>query len=118
MAQKAEVVLIDDLDGSRATETVCWGLDGRHYEIDLSTANAQQLRHELKTYLRHARTTAPPHRRHRPAKPRPSASGPRRTGTRSPPGVASTKTSSRRTTTPHRRSRGAHSLDTKTTDFT
>jgi hypothetical protein len=60
MAQKAQVVLVDDLDGSQAQETVVLGLDGRHYEIDLSTANARQLRSELTAYLRSARPTAPP----------------------------------------------------------
>ncbi|GAA1134028.1 Lsr2 family protein [Citricoccus alkalitolerans] len=60
MAQKAEIVLIDDLDGSRATETVLFGLDGRHYELDLSTANAKQLRKDLKAYVGAARVTAPP----------------------------------------------------------
>lgn len=59
MAQKAEVVLIDDLDGSPAKETIPFGLDGRHYEIDLSAANAKQLRSELKAYVRSARPTAP-----------------------------------------------------------
>lgn len=60
MAQKAQVVLIDDLDGSRAQETVPFGLDGRHYEIDLSAANAKRLRNDLKAYVRKARATAPP----------------------------------------------------------
>lgn len=60
MAQKAEVVLIDDLDGLPATETVAFGLDSRHYEIDLSAANAKQLRSDLKAYVRKARPTAPP----------------------------------------------------------
>jgi hypothetical protein len=60
MAQKAQVVLVDDLDGSPATETIAFGLDGRHYQIDLSAPNARRLRSELKTYIRKARTTAPP----------------------------------------------------------
>ena len=38
VAQKVEVVLVDDLDGSEAAETVSFGVDGRHYEIDLSAA--------------------------------------------------------------------------------
>ncbi|GAA1672849.1 Lsr2 family protein [Citricoccus zhacaiensis] len=67
MAQKAQVVLIDDLDGSPAKETVSFGLDGRHYEIDLSTANAKQLRGELTAYVRQGRATAPQ------APPRPAA---------------------------------------------
>jgi hypothetical protein len=62
MAQKAEIVLIDDLDGSPAKETINFGLDGRHYEIDLSADNAKQLRSDLKTYVRKARATAPPAR--------------------------------------------------------
>jgi hypothetical protein len=40
MAQKVQVLLVDDLDGSEATETVAFGLDGASYEIDLSTGNA------------------------------------------------------------------------------
>ena len=34
MAQKVEVVLVDDLDGSPADETVNFALDGRNYESD------------------------------------------------------------------------------------
>lgn len=70
MAQKAQVVLIDDLDGTPANETVSFGLDGHHHEIDLSTANAKQLRSELRAYVRQARATAPPAP---PASPRPAA---------------------------------------------
>jgi len=44
MAQKVQVVLIDDLDGGEASETVTFGLDGASYEIDLSEQNAAQLR--------------------------------------------------------------------------
>jgi nucleoid-associated protein Lsr2 len=40
MAQKVQVLLVDDLDGSEATETVTFGLDGVAYEIDLSSGNA------------------------------------------------------------------------------
>ena len=47
MAQKVQVLLVDDLDGSEATETVSFGLDGVAYEIDLSSGNAGQLRTEL-----------------------------------------------------------------------
>ena len=44
MAQKVQVLLVDDIDGSEATETVSFGLDGVAYEIDLSSGNAGQLR--------------------------------------------------------------------------
>ena len=55
MAQKVQVLLVDDLDGSEATETVTFGLDGVSYEIDLSSGNAGQLRDELAQYVEHAR---------------------------------------------------------------
>jgi hypothetical protein len=55
MAQKVQVLLVDDLDGSEATETVTFGLDGASYEIDLSTGNANKLRKELEPYVEHAR---------------------------------------------------------------
>lgn len=60
MAQKVEVVLVDDLDGSPADETVQFSLDGRHYEIDLSAEHSKELRSSLKTYIRRARAVAPP----------------------------------------------------------
>ncbi|MFB9075227.1 MULTISPECIES: Lsr2 family protein [Citricoccus] len=60
MAQKVEVVLVDDLDGSPADETVQFSLDGRHYEIDLSAQHAKELRATLKTHIRKARAVAPP----------------------------------------------------------
>ena len=36
MAQKIQVLFIDDLDGGEAEGTVRFGLDGSDYEIDLS----------------------------------------------------------------------------------
>ena len=36
MAQKVQVLLVDDLDGGEASETVSFALDGNSYEIDLS----------------------------------------------------------------------------------
>jgi len=58
MAQKVQVLLVDDLDGSEATETVTFGLDGVSYEIDLSSGNAGRLREELAHYVEHARKAA------------------------------------------------------------
>ena len=51
MAQKVHLILVDDLDGSTAVETVAFGLDGTSYEIDLSTENATRLRRELEPYI-------------------------------------------------------------------
>jgi hypothetical protein len=55
MAQKIQVLLVDDLDGGTATETVSFSLDGSGYEIDLSADNANKLREVLAPYVGHAR---------------------------------------------------------------
>lgn len=55
MAQRVNIVLEDDIDGTEADETVSFALDGATYEIDLSSANAAQLRDSLATYIGHAR---------------------------------------------------------------
>ncbi|CUR54449.1 Histone-like DNA-binding regulator lsr2 [metagenome] len=55
MAQKVHIVLVDDIDGSDADETVAFGVDGASYEIDLSSEHAAALRDALATYVGHAR---------------------------------------------------------------
>jgi hypothetical protein len=55
MAQKVHIVLEDDLDGSEATETVSFALDGTSYEIDLNDENAAKLRDALAVYIGHGR---------------------------------------------------------------
>jgi Lsr2 len=55
MAQKVNVILIDDIDGSDAAETVPFGLDGTQYEIDLNSGHAEELRELLDLYVRKAR---------------------------------------------------------------
>lgn len=55
MAQKVNIVLVDDLDGSDAVETVSFGLDGTSYEIDLNDKNAAALREAVAGYIGHAR---------------------------------------------------------------
>jgi hypothetical protein len=55
MAQKVHIVLEDDLDGSDATQTVSFGLDGTTYEIDLNDENAAALRDALAPYVGHGR---------------------------------------------------------------
>ncbi len=55
MAQKVQVLLVDDLDGGEATETVSFSLDGTAYEIDLSSDNASKLRKDFQAYIDHAR---------------------------------------------------------------
>lgn len=51
MAQKVSVVLVDDIDGGNADETLRFGCDGKAYEIDLSTANAGRLRDALAPFV-------------------------------------------------------------------
>jgi hypothetical protein len=55
MAQKVHIVLEDDLDGSDATQTVSFALDGTSYEIDLNDKNASARRDAMATYVGHAR---------------------------------------------------------------
>ena len=55
MAQIQEIRLIDDLDGREADETVEFGIDGKSYEIDLSSANAGKLRDALAEFVGSAR---------------------------------------------------------------
>ena len=72
MAQRVQILLVDDLDGGEATETVTFALDGKDYEIDLSTDNAEKLREALSPYAAAGRKTTR----------NSSGSGPRGTRTR------------------------------------
>jgi nucleoid-associated protein Lsr2 len=55
VAQKIQTLLIDDLDGSAAEDTVRFGLDGTEYEIDLNAEHARALRDALARYVNAAR---------------------------------------------------------------
>ena len=55
MAKQTTTLLIDDLDGRTADETVRFALDGTNYEIDLSKRNANKLRNEIQGYIEYAR---------------------------------------------------------------
>lgn len=57
MAQKVQVHLDDDLDGGPAEDTIQFSLNGKDYEIDLSTANAEKLREALRPYADAGRMT-------------------------------------------------------------
>lgn len=54
MAQRVQVILKDDIDGSPADETVQFAFYGTSYEIDLSSENAQALRGALGRYVERA----------------------------------------------------------------
>lgn len=80
MAQKVNVVLVDDLDGSEADETVSFTLDGSSYEIDLNGSNAAALRDAFAPWVGAARragraSSAPASRRSSRGGSRPAAAG-------------------------------------------
>ena len=55
MAKTVIVKLTDDIDGGDADETIQFALDGKSYEVDLSTANASKLRDMLRPYIENGR---------------------------------------------------------------
>jgi Lsr2 protein len=55
MARRVQRQLIDDFDGSEATQTVWFAYAGRSYEIDLNAEHAFGLDQALAPYLAHAR---------------------------------------------------------------
>lgn len=58
MAQRVVVTLSDDINGGEASETIAFGLDGKSYEIDLNTANAEKLRTALAPFVEAGRKRA------------------------------------------------------------
>lgn len=51
MAQRVEIIIEDDLDGSEDAHTVTFALDGATYEIDLSEDHSDQLRTTLASWI-------------------------------------------------------------------
>ncbi len=74
MAQR--IVLSDDLDGSEATQTVNYTIDGQEYEIDLSEENVQRFHEALEPFVSASRQVS---RQAAPAR-RGRGNGRRRTG--------------------------------------
>ncbi|MBT2538877.1 Lsr2 family protein [Arthrobacter sp. ISL-69] len=58
MAKRVITTLEDDLDGSEASETITFSLDGAEYEIDLNDSNANELRAAMNKYVSVARRSA------------------------------------------------------------
>jgi hypothetical protein len=58
MATQTTVTLVDDLDGDTADEQVEFTIDGKSYEIDLSTVNSTKLREALAPFVAAARRTS------------------------------------------------------------
>jgi hypothetical protein len=55
MAQRTQVLYVDDIDGSEAAGTVRFGLGGTDYEIDLSQKHAEQLTAAISPFIAAAR---------------------------------------------------------------
>lgn len=53
--RQTRVIWTDDVDGSEASCTVAFALEGVSYEIDLSAENATELRAEMQRWVEHAR---------------------------------------------------------------
>jgi hypothetical protein len=77
MAKQTVVTLTDDLDPTiPADESIDFALDGKGFEIDLSTEHAEKLRDVLAPYIDAARNAGGGGHTHKPAKPgRHSADG-------------------------------------------
>jgi hypothetical protein len=58
MARKTVIILEDDLDGSEASETVQFAIDGAEYDIDLNEKHANELRQALGRFTAAARKSS------------------------------------------------------------
>lgn len=61
MAQKVQIILVDDIEGTEITDggqTVQFAIDGAFYEIDLNDENAAKMRETFKFYTDHGRRVA------------------------------------------------------------
>jgi hypothetical protein len=55
MAQKTQIILTDELDGSEATQTVVFAFQGTSYEIDLNDEHAHALEESMAEWISNAR---------------------------------------------------------------
>jgi hypothetical protein len=55
MAQRTQILYVDDIDGSAAEGTVRFGLEGMDYEIDLSKKHADEFARALAPFIGAAR---------------------------------------------------------------
>jgi nucleoid-associated protein Lsr2 len=55
VAQRMQILYVDDIDGSEADGTVRFGFDGTDYEIDLNKKHAEQLAKAIGPYVEAAR---------------------------------------------------------------
>jgi len=55
MAQKTQIILTDDLDGSEATQTITFAFQGTSYEIDLNDEHAASIEESFAEWISNAR---------------------------------------------------------------
>ena len=55
MAQKTQIILTDDMDGSEATQTIAFAYQGVNYEIDLNDDHAAALEEPFHDWIQAAR---------------------------------------------------------------
>jgi len=58
MAQQTQIILTDDIDGSKATQTVTFAFQGTSYEIDLNDEHASSIEESFAEWVNAARKTA------------------------------------------------------------
>lgn len=51
MAQRVEIIIEDDIDGSAGAHATTFALDGTTYDIDLSDAHSDELRRTLAEWI-------------------------------------------------------------------
>ena len=55
MAQRTQIVLTDDIDGTEADTTIKFGLGGTDYEIDLNSTHAKDFQNAVSPFVGAAR---------------------------------------------------------------
>ncbi len=69
MAQRTQILYVDDIDGSETDSTVRFGLDGADYEIDLNKKHAEQFAKAIGPYVDAGRKVSPSRRAARGSRP-------------------------------------------------
>ncbi|MFT0762178.1 Lsr2 family protein [Scrofimicrobium sp. R131] len=55
MATQAKYILIDDIDGSNAKDTVSFAVGRTHYEIDLNLQHLDEFNQDMNKWVKYAR---------------------------------------------------------------
>jgi hypothetical protein len=69
VAQRTQILYVDDIDGSEAEGTVRFGLDGAEYEIDLNKKHSAQFTKAIRPYIDAARKVSSSRRPARGSRP-------------------------------------------------